>query len=696
MLREPGAKRLLHSRPPFTPVVPAMIQRPLACALAFALIAGLAAPDADAQKRRRSGKAKAPAAAAGPTACTDFYATANADWLKANPLPAGAGSVSALEQLAARARQQEIDLLDASMTAPQGNVQKLLGDFWASGLDEAAVERDGAQPIAPLLSRINAIKRAKDVPASIAALHQVGIPVAFNFSADVDLRDLSRHIGYFTQGGLGLPDPAYYTRTDADTRAVMQRYDAYVQKILALTGTPANRLAAEAKQVVDLETRIARASKPLADLRDPRATFAPVATKDLAKSYRNLQLAEFLKAQGVSDDTVSINAPLFAELDKLVPGIKPNQWKAYLRWRVGDAMAPYLAKAFRDASFEFRGRVLQGLPAPLPRQQQVLAAINLAAGPMLGREYVERHLPRATRARAEELASQVRAQLVAAIARDPRLSAAAKAEAQAKLEGLKIEIGAPRRDLDYSVQPMGRGSFGGNMLIASTWRHREEMKRIGRGNADRRWDVLPQQPSLAYDLAQNRLIVTAAMLQPPVFDVAAAPAAQFGAYGALVGHELTHAVDSRGRYVNAGGEVATWWTPTEIAAWEQLGTKVAQQYSAFDVPVLRNIKVNGAQVRDEAIADLSGTELAWAAFTAAQPQADAGAKQAFYRAWAGLWAQQLSADVAAQRAASGVHAPGVWRTNAPLMQQPAFGATYGCKPGQPMQLPEAQRIRLWQ
>jgi len=667
--------------------------RPLACALILSLVAGLAAPDADAAKKKRKGKAKAPTVSA---ACTDFYTHANEAWLKANLLLPGVGSVSALEQLGDRARQQQLDLLNSAMSAPQGNVQKLLGDFWASGLDEAAVERDGANPIAPLLTRINAIKKSKDVSASIAALHQVGIPVAFNFGADVDLRDLERHIGYFSQGGVGLPDPAYYTRMDPDTRKLLGQYNNYVQKILALTGTPADKLAAEAQQVIDLETRIAQASKPLLDLRDPRTNYAPVAVADLAKTYKKLQLAEFLKAQGITDDSVSIaNPALFTQLDALVGTLKPAQWKVYLRWRVGDAMAPYMAKAWRDASFDFRGRVLAGQTMPPDRAQSVLEAINLAAGPMLAREYVGRYLPASTRSRAEEIATQVRAALDAAIDRDPRLGESAKAEAKAKLTKLKIEIGAPRRDLDYSVQPMGRGSFGGNMLIASTWRHREEMKRIGRGNADRRWDVLPQHPALAYDIAQNRLIVTAAMLQAPVLDLTQEAAAQYGAFGALVGHELSHGIDNRGRFVDSKHELRDWWTPAEVTAWETLGNRVAMQYNGFAYPGLTGIKVNGGQVRDIAVADLAGVELAWAAYNTALPGATVDSRQSFYNGWARLWPQYMTTEVATQRAASSIHAPGQWRTNAPLLNQPAFGEAFACKRGTPMQPNADQQIAMW-
>ncbi|MGO1069409.1 M13 family metallopeptidase [Lysobacter sp. CA199] len=666
--------------------------RPLTCALALSLIAGLASPTADAAKKKAAAKPKAPAAA---NACSDFYANANADWLRANPL-SGAASVSSLETLAANARRQQLELLNTAMTSPQGNVQKLLGDFWASGLDEAAVERDGSQPIAPLLGRINAIKKSKEVPASIAALHQVGIPVLFNFGADIDLQDLERHIGYFSQGGLGLPDPAYYTRTDADTRQLLGHYNNYVQKILTLTGTPKEKLAAEAQWVIDLETRIARASKPLPDLRDPRANYAPVQVAALAKTYKGLQLGDFLKAQGVSDDSVSLaNPQLFAELDKLIGSIKPDQWKVYLRWRVGDSMAPYLAKSFRDAEFDFRGKVLRGAREQPVRQQAVLDAITLAAGPMVGHEYAARYLPPATDARAEQIATQVREALGKAIDADTRFSESAKNEARAKLGKLKIEVGTPKRDLDYTVQPMGRGSFGSNMLIASTWRHREEMKRIGRGNADRRWDVLPQDPALAYDIAQNRLIVTAAMLQAPVLDLSKPEAAQYGAYGALVGAELTHGFDNRGRYVNAKQEVRDWWTPAEVSAWDALGSRVAAQYSAEPYPGLTATKVNGNQVRDVAIADQAGVELSWAAFRAAQPAGTKDANQAFFKGWAGLWAQQLSPEVAAQRSAAGIHAPGQWRTNIPLSNLSAFGEAYGCKAGTAMTRKADQQVKVF-
>ena len=662
--------------------------RPLVLALGVALVALVSAADADAQRRKTRAAAVSPA-------CADLYAHPNAARLKAHQAPADAGAITALGQLSELALQQQRQLLDAAMASPNNEVQHRLGDFWASGLDEAAVEADGSRPIASLLSRIDAISRSRDVPATIAALHQVGIPVAFNFAPDVDLQALDRHIGYFMQGGMGLPDPAFYTRDDADTRVVMDRYRAYVRQILALTGTPEQRLDADVSAVIAIETALARKSRSLNELNAPAGNFAPVPVAEIAKRYRHLQLDKFLAAQGVKDDRVSMaNPALFAELDSMVGKLKPEQWRAYLRWRVGDAMAPYLSRSYRDASFGFRGQVLEGRSVQAPRWQQVLEAINVAAGPMLGREYAAAHLQPEERRQAGLVIDELRQALLAEVDASRWLSAPAKAEARAKLEALAIEIGTPRRDLDYTVQPMGRGSFGSNMLIASTWRHGQEMKRIGKGNADRRWDVLPQQPALAYDIAQNRLIATAAALQAPVFD-AARPELLYGAFGALVGSQLNRAIDAQGSRVDARGQVRDWWSQADRDAWASLGNRVAAQYASQDYPGVKGARVDGALVRNVALADQAGLELAAAAHAKAQPQASQAARQALFEAWSRLWAQQVAANTASERLKTDIHAPGPLRSNLPAANLPEFAAAFACKPGQPMTRAETDQVHIW-
>src|SRR5690606_8517085 len=271
--------------------------------------------------------------------------------------------------------------------------------------------------------------------------------------------------------------------------------------------------------------------------------------------------------------------------------------------------------------------------------------------------------------------------MLRAVQRAPWLDDPTRAEAVAKLQALRIEVGAPVRNVDYTVQPMGRGSFGGNMLIASTWHHREEMKRIGRGNAQRRWPLQPQEPALAYDAAHNRLLVSAAVLQPPVLDMARDGAAHYGSFGALVAHELSHAVDGKGRHVAADGSIRDWWTPGADAAWTDRLNALSAQYGGYDYPGIAGRKLNGSLTRDENAADLAAVEIAWDAFAQAQPVASKGGRQAFYAAWAGGWAEQLSPAVAEQRAGTALQAPGQWRTNGPLANVPAFSETYGCKAG---------------
>ena len=642
-------------------------------ALALCLVVAVAAPYADAAKKKRKPAAPAPKAVPGPTACTDFYAFANADWLKAHPQPAE-GGVSALGELTARAQQQQRDLLEAAAKAPKTPTQKLLGDFWASGVDEAAVERDSAASIAPLLARIDAIKKPQDVAPAIAALHQAGIPVAFDFAPAISAKAPGTYLGHFSQGGLGLPDATFYTRSDSDARSLLGRYNGYVQKILALSGTPQAKVAGEAQQVIDLEIKIARLSKTRAAMNTAGGTLVP--TRDFAKKYRNLQLAGFLKTQGVTAEQVAMIDPaLFAQLDKYAASLKPAQWQAYLRFHVANAMAPYLGKAWREVDHEFRGRLLRGEDEPAPRWQHVLGAIDSTAGAMLAHEYTARHLPDATRERADAIARGVKEAMGGAIERNTWMDAQAKTDARAKLERLDIEIARPRSDLDFAAPPMSRNSFGGNVLNAAGWRHREAMKRIGTPSSNRGSELPQQHPTLGYDIANNRLYATAAVLQAPVLDMGQPLAAQYGGFGAMIGHELTRAVDTK--------------------AWNARIAPLAGFYDRVAYPGNGALRIHGTHTRNQDAVDLSGLELAWAAYEKAEPQATAAAQQPFFRGWARLWAQQLSPQALAAHAATAAHPHGVARTNGPVMQSAAFGKAFACKAGNAMLLPEGELVSIW-
>lgn len=629
-------------------------------------------------------------------ACTDFYQHANGGWLARTALPAGDGRWSRFDEINRRALEQQRALLEAAAATPKDDLDRLLGAFWASGLDEAAIDAAGAAPLAPVLARIDRIKRLRDVGGAIGELHAQGLPVLFRFGADLDLRDFDRQIAYATQGGLGLPDRDYYLREDADTRALLGRYRAHIERLLALVGTPAAEIETQSGWIVGIEMRLASASLGLVELRDPWSAYKPTSVKELSRRYPNLRLDDFLRAQDLRRlDSLSLaHERFFAAVDSLLAEKNATapveHWRAYLRFHVANALAPYLSAGFREAQYALYGQLLGGRPAPAPRWQQALASVDLALGDVLGRRYVEAHLSDPARAQAEAVVLGVRDALGRAIAASAWMSDAAKSAAKAKLDALRVEVGQPAQWADYAGLELDRRAYAANVLAAAKWRHARDLAQIGKA-APRRWRVPTQTPDLAYDLALNRLTVSAALLQPPVFAADAGAAANHGALGMLAGQQLTHGFDALGRTIDASRQLRDWWTPADAEAFAQRTAPLIAQYDAYHA--LPGIPVNGRQTQGENIADLGGVELAWAAYRRADAKADAEAARRFFYSLARLWQRKLDEESLKLELATGVHAPARFRVNGPLSNLPAFAETFDCKPDQPMR--RADPVALW-
>jgi len=687
------------------------MRKRIPCFLLAALVF-LTSPDADAQRRRA---AKPPTPPPIPTACIDFHQDTHREWLAAHPSISGMPTLSALGDMRAHARSQQQALLDELMSDPRNAAQQRLGALWASGLDEAAIEADGLTPIAPLLAQINAIRRASDVPPVLAALHQVGIDAGFSFSAQPDPDGSGLLMATLSEGGMGLPDPDYYLRADAQTRNLLAHYTLYVQQILHLTGTPEAALRAQMTEVLNLETRLARHSRPLAAMRDGAPdddasgdTDADQPQRPLRidvieanRRYRSLQLPAFLKALDVHAAQIVVSNPaLLPALNRFVAGLKPEQWKIYLRYQLARAMASFLTRDFREATFTFYSQFLSGRSIPAPsRRIEVLAATNILLGPELAHEYMARYLEPDSIDAATRIATHVRQALQRGIEHNLWMSQSSKTEAHAKLEALKIEIGAPGTGLDDApdgLPTLTGGGFGRYALTVFRWRVARDLRRIGHSDTSANdWDVLPQEPMLAYDLLRNRLIVSAAALQPPIFDPAADLPAQYGSYGALVGRELSRAVDHHGRWIDASGHWRSWWTDADNAAWEALLARVAAQYSLWSWPNTPGVKIDGERSAGDNIADIAGIELAFMALEADQSALDDPARNLFFRSWAGLWREQTSPEAALYNASIQRHVPGQWRSNGPLSNHPAFARTYRCPPVADMTRPADEQIAIW-
>lgn len=623
------------------------------------------------------------------TACTDFFAEANGAWLKAHPAPE-TGAVSAFDLLRATARERERSLLDELARSATDDAGRALGTLWREGMDEGAVNAAGTRPLQSVFARIGAIRKSRDVAAAIAELHASGLPVLFNFAADRDGADADLRIGYASQGGLGLPDPAYYTRTDAETRDVLGRYRAYIQTILQLSGTPADQLTTQSGWVLSLEMQLASASLPLPQQRDPGSAYRLQKVADLGRAYPRLGLPAFLKAQKVGGDSISLaNTSFFTAADGLVASVPVEQWQAYLRFHVASAMAPYLSRAFQDAHEQMYGRLLAGSSQPPARAEQVMRAIDRGLGPVLGAIFAQRDLPAATRAAAGQVADGLRAAMKAAISGNAWMDDATRTAAQAKLDRLRIEIGAPDTVPALAGLTLGQG-YGADMLAVAGWKHRLEMAGIGqRGGGD--WPQPAQVPDLSYDLLDNRLVITAALLQAPVLDPAMSPAQRYGALGTLIGHALHNAIGGKGRALDATGAMRDWWSPQTQAAFEQRSAPIVAQYDGYVIDA--TTRVDGRRTRDENLADLGGVELAWAALRAAEPQPVQGDARAFFTAYAQVWARHSTAANMAAWAAGAWQAPAKFRVNGVLSRFPEFATAYACRAGQPMH--ESQPLSIW-
>ncbi|HTA64283.1 MAG TPA: M13 family metallopeptidase [Xanthomonadaceae bacterium] len=696
-----------------------MIPARHAILLAPMLLLGFHAP-AEAATKAKAGKTKPVPVVSVTTACGDFYAQVDGDWLKTHPAPTE-GSVSAFDAMQANARAQEQSLLDEMAHGPNDDASRALGALWTDGMNEAAVEAAGTTPLQPLFDRIANAKKGKDIAAVIADLHAAGIPVLFNFATDVDLKDFDHQFGYANQGGLGLPDPDYYNRTDAETRDLLGRYRAYIQTILQLSGTPADRVSVESGWVLSMEMQLAQSSLPLVQLRDPDTAYHPVTLAELQKAYPNLAFGNFLKTQHAEDDRISLaHTGFFAAADGMLANTPVEQWQAYLRFHVASAMAPYLSHGFQDAHFQMYDRLLGGVQQPRERAQQVMDAVDHALGATMGHAYAQRYLSPAAKDAATHVADGLRAAMKDAIDHNAWMDAPTRAAAQAKLDKLRIEVGEPSRSPSLTGLALG-GGYANDMLALAAWQHRQEMDAIGKRTSERRWPVLAQVPDVSYDLMQNRIVVTAAFLQPPVFDANADAARQYGALGPLIGHQLHYAFDSKGRTIDADGQLRDWWTPLVSTAYEQRTASIIAQYDAY--PVEGEVKVNGHQTRDENLADLGGVELAWAAFKAVAPDAATASPspaaasaskskgahgkptaapvqkdvpspaREFFEAYAQVWARNTAPATALTEATTSIQSPAKYRVDGVLANVAEFGNAYACKAGQPMEI--ASPVSIW-
>ncbi len=635
------------------------------------------------------------------SACSDFFQYANGGWLASNPIPPEYSQWSLDNEIQERNEDVLHAVLKSAAANPgkPGSATQRIGDFFASAMDEAAIEKAGATPLAADLTRIAALKTNADIVPLLRDWHAQGTQVLFDFGPDSDMKNAGQVIGYATQGGLGLPDREYYFRDDAKSKALLQQYQDYVATLLRLTGDA--KAADNAKHVVALETRLAKDSLDPLALRDPNNFYHIHSIAEADAKTPHFSWAKYFSALGRDDvRKFSLAQPqFFAAMDKALVEVPLVQWQSYLRFHIADGAAAYLSRDFVDAQFAFRSKTLRGVEVLKPRWRRALEVTNAALGEAVGEIYVARVFPPESKAGAEKLVENLKKALRVRIGKLEWMDAPTKQAAYAKLDTLVSKIGYPDRWRDYSGLTIVRGDFYANAEAAGRFEAKRLYAKIGKPVDRSEWEMTPQTVNAYYNPLQNEIVFPAAQLLPPYFDAKMDDAVNYGGIGSVIGHELLHGFDDQGSQFDAKGNLANWWSEKDRTQFEARTDTLVKQFDGYIA--IDGLAIPGKLTLGENIADLGGLQVSWDAFRIAHAgKSDApidglSPAQRFFLAFAQAWRTAQRPEALRLQVQSNVHAPAKWRVLGPVANLPEFATAFSCKSGDAMARDAKQRVVIW-
>lgn len=635
--------------------------------------------------------------------CVDFAGYVNNISQKENPIPADLTSWGNFEKLREQSLTTQHDIVDALVKNPgkPGTIEQKVGDFYAAGMDETKIDKDGFNPIKEDLKRIDGLKSAEDIAQFLRDARAQGDGYLFDFGAFPDFKNSNQVIAYATQGGLGLPDRDYYVKEDASSKKLRDAYVEHITKHLELVGVKHDAAAKQAQAILALETRLAKASLTKVELRDPANQYHLVSIDDANKVTAHFPWEKFFASQNIKDvKSFSLSQPkFFTEMDKMLGEIPMADWQAYFRFHIVNDAAPYLSKPFVDQQFEFYSKTLRGQKEQKPRWKRVLAVVNDQMGMALGQLFVAKTFPPEAKERALDLVNNLRAALKVRIDNLDWMSPETKKLALEKWGTFMPKIGYPDEWRDWTGLTIGHDSYFANIRAAAKFNHEWDTRKIGKPVDRKEWGMTPQMVNAYYNPLLNEIVFPAAILQSPFFDAKADDALNYGGIGMVIGHEMIHGYDDEGSKFDAQGNMKNWWSPEDRKKFEERTGKLVKQFDEY--VVIDDLHVNGKLTLGENIADLGGLNIAYDALQVAlkkKPQ-DAvdglSPDQRFFINLAQVWSTQRRPEEVKLLLNTDPHAPAQFRAIAAPSNMPTFAKAFSCKATDAMVRSGEKQVKIW-
>lgn len=635
---------------------------------------------------------------------TDFFRYACGGWNEAHPLTAEYSRYGTFDLLFENSQKQLRELIEglaAQKNNPAGSAAQKIGDLYNMAMDSVTLNKQGAEPVKAMLSKIAALKDKSEIIPMMTEMAHIGVGTYFRSYVYADPKNSALNIFQMGQGGINLGEKEYYLDNDSITQNIREQYKVYIGKLFKLAGFTEAEAQQKVADVMEIETAIAKASRSATELRDPEANYHKMSFDELKKTISGIDWDAYVKGLGIqapAELNVEQVEPI-QEVARLMNTLPLSKHVSYLEYNLLDAAASCLSDDFVAARFDFYGKVLSGRQVNQPRWKRAVSSVDGMLGELVGEMYVEKYFPAAAKERMVKLVKNLQVALGQRIDAQDWMSDSTKVKAHEKLDAFHVKVGYPDKWKDYSKLDIKKDSYWANVCRASEWNFNDMYSRLGKPVDKDEWLMTPQTVNAYYNPSTNEICFPAAILQPPFFNMEADDAANYGAIGVVIGHEMTHGFDDQGRQFDKNGNLTDWWAPGDADRFKERAQVMVDFFN--NIEVLPGLHANGELTLGENLADHGGLNVAFLAFQNATKDAPLGVvdgftpEQRFFLAYATLWAGNIRDEQIRVYTKSDPHSLGKWRVNGALPHIQAWYDAFHITPSDPLYVAPEKRVNVW-